>query len=307
MYIEPTVLIALVTSLLILLSFLIGSRISHKHQIREIENTLDEVIKGNNSSQLFTKPTSELGSLCLHINRLIDSYRQKQRVSSREENARKQLLSNLSHDVRTPLASVIGYLEAIEKGLPTEQEKTDYLNTAICKAYALKDRVDQLFELVRLDADEVTFRFEPVDIHELTRNSLIDFIPLLEQQNFQVEMDIPDDEFTIITDMAAVTRILQNLIRNALTHGGSGKYLGMRIYIDSGNAFIEVTDHGQGISRTDLPFIFDRLYQGNHSRSTQGGLGLAISKELSQKLGGDVNVISSSDATTFIFSLPISK
>lgn len=307
MYIELTVLIALIASLLILLSFLIGTRISHKHQIREIENTLDEVIKGNNSLQLFTNPTNELGSLVIHINRLIDSYRQQHRLSTREENARKQLLSNLSHDVRTPLASVIGYLEAIEKGLPTEQEKTDYLNTAISKAYALKERVDQLFELVRLDADEVIFRFEPVDIHELTRNSLIDFIPLLEQQKFQVEMDIPDDEFIIITDMAAVTRILQNLIRNAITHGGSGKYLGMHIYSESGNAFIEVTDRGKGISRTDLPYIFDRLYQGNHSRSTQGGLGLTIAKELSQKLGGDVSVKSLNDATTFIFSLPISK
>ncbi len=305
MYINLAVLIALIVVIIILTAFLIGTRVLLKHQTKEMGNTLKEVLKGNDSLHLFTNSTRLLNDLTLHINCLMDSYRQQRALSTREENARKQLLSNLSHDVRTPLASVIGYLEAVEKGLPTEQEKADYLNTALAKAYALKDRIDQLFELVRLDADEVVFHFEPADIPELTRNALIDFVPLLEQNKFQVEMDIPDKEISIITDMMAVTRILQNFIRNAISHGGNGQYLGICICSDDVNAVIKVTDHGRGIDETELPFVFDRLYQGDHARSLQGGLGLAIAKELSQKLGGDVRVISSKFETTFSIHLPI--
>lgn len=307
MYIDTAIVIALNAALIILLAFIIGMRIMLRHQIREMVNTLKEVLKGNDLLHIFSNSTGLLSELSLHINRLMDSYRQQLALSTHEENARKQLLSNLSHDVRTPLVSVIGYLEAVEKGVPTEQEKAVYLNTALTKAYALKDRIDQLFELVRLDANEVVFHFGSVDLTELTRNILIDFVPLLEQDKYQVEMDIPDGEISIITDMTAVTRIMQNLIRNAISHGGSGKYLGISVYSDDLNAVIEVTDHGKGISETELPYLFDRLYQGDHARSTQGGLGLAIARELSQKMGGDVKVISSEANTMFSILLPLSK
>lgn len=307
MYINLNALISLVAIIMILIICLVVLRILLRHQINEIVNTLDEVLNGNDTLHLYTTSSSLLFDLSMRINRLMDLYRQQHVMSTQEESARKQLLSNLSHDIRTPLASVIGYVEAIENGLITEQEKADYLHTALAKAYALKDRVDQLFELVRLDADEVPFHFETIDIYELTRNSLIDFVPLLEQYNFQVEMGVPDDECLIVTDSMALMRIIQNLIRNAASHGSDGRYLGIQVYTEKSHVVIRIEDHGRGINQEELPYIFNRLYQGDHARSVQGGLGLAIAKELALKLGGDIKVMSSKTVTAFTVYLPLTN
>lgn len=304
MYINRFILIFTYSISFFVWIVLIGYHSHLRRRMKNMVNTLEQVICGKEALHLFTHSFDPTASLTMQINRLMDSYSQERLTSKREENARKQLLSNLSHDVRTPLVSVIGYLEAMERGLPSENEKDSYLHTALVKAYTLKDRIDQLFQLVRLDANEFLFELKPVDIFELTRNTLIDFVPALEQQGFEVEINIPEDECIITTDDTALRRVLQNLIRNVFIHGWEGHYLGVHCYYGEDGVFIEVIDRGKGISQEDIPHIFDRLYQVDQSRTNQGGLGLTIARELSRKLGGDVFATSTKKNTIFAICLP---
>lgn len=267
----------------------------HKH-INEITDVLKEVLKGNNNLHLFSYKGDKTAKLSLLINQLMDSYQKE----------RKQLLANISHDVRTPLASVIGYLEAVILGVVHNTEKDVYLDIALKKSYDLKQRVDLLFELVRLDANEIHFNREKSDICELVRSVIIDFIPIVEKNDIILQVKIPDKEYFADVDVSAFTRVVQNLIRNAITHGKSGFYLGVKVYLQGKNVCIDVIDHGDGISKKDITFIFDRLYQGDTSRTQNGGLGLAIAYEIVKKMGGTINVDSKeSKYTVFTVQLPL--
>ncbi|WP_322020056.1 sensor histidine kinase [Clostridium butyricum] len=240
------------------------------------------------------------------INQLMDSYQKERITVNREQMARKQLLANISHDVRTPLASVIGYLEAVILGVVHNTEKDVYLDIALKKSYDLKQRVDLLFELVRLDANEIHFNREKSDICELVRSVIIDFIPIVEKNDIILQVKIPDKEYFADVDVSAFTRVVQNLIRNALTHGKSGFYLGVKVYLQGKNVCIDIIDHGDGISKKDITFIFDRLYQGDTSRTQNGGLGLAIVYEIIKKMEGTISVDSNeSKYTVFTVQLPL--
>lgn len=166
----------------------------HKH-INEITDVLREVLKGNNNLHLFSYKGDKTAKLSLLINQLMDSYQKERITVNREQMARKQLLANISHDVRTPLASVIGYLEAVILGVVHNTEKDVYLDIALKKSYDLKQRVDLLFELVRLDANEIHFNREKSDICELVRSVIIDFIPIVEKNDIILQVKIPDKEY----------------------------------------------------------------------------------------------------------------
>lgn len=279
----------------------------HK-RINEITDVLKEVLRGNNNLHLFSYSGDETAKLSLLINQLMESYQKERITVNREQMARKQLLANISHDVRTPLASVIGYLEAVILGIVHNAEKDVYLETALKKSYDLKQRVDLLFELVRLDANEIHFNIEKSDICELVRSVIIDFIPIVEKNDIILQVKIPDKEYFAKVDVLALTRVVQNLIHNALTHGKSGSYLGVKVYLQRKNVCIEIIDHGDGISKKDIKFIFDRLYQGDTSRTQNGGLGLAIAYELVKKMEGTISVDSEeAKYTVFNVQFPLLK
>ncbi|MNO35481.1 Sensor histidine kinase YycG [compost metagenome] len=279
-----------------------------RKRIKEMESILEKVLDGNNKLYLFTMPGTETANLSLQINQLMESYQKERILVNREQQARKQLLANLSHDVRTPLASVIGYLEAVIGELVHGNERELYLQTALQKSYDLKRRIDQLFELVRLDANEIQLKEKKLDICELVRGVVIEFVPLLEKGHFDVETQIPHEEYLVKVDPSAFIRVIQNLIRNVLIHGKSGCYLGIHVYAENEYVCVDVVDHGNGIAAQDMEFIFDRLYQGDSARTEHGGLGLAIAYELMKKMGGNINVNSlPSSQTVFKLQLPLAR
>jgi signal transduction histidine kinase len=210
--------------------------------------------------------------------------------------------------VRTPLVSVIGYLEAVVEKRVDESFTAEYLDTALTKALYLRGQINQLFEFAQCDADEIQLTFERLDICELLRQVLIEFLPLIEQEQILLETKIPDEELFIYADKTAVIRICQNLIRNTIEHGKCGKYIGVSVSSLNQTAVIDISDKGSGIAREDLPFIFDRLYKADHARVRGGGLGLAVAKELAEKMKGTVSVLQSVPGNTvFRITFPLSN
>lgn len=294
--------------LLTMIAFLIIRQCAYHKRISEMNAIIERILEGEKKLQIFSKKEDELGKLAFGINRLVVLYGTAQEKYEKEQLAKKRLISNLSHDIRTPLVSVIGYLEAIVQNRISENQKEDYIATAYEKAAILKERVNQLFEFVQSDADEIRMSMEKVDACEITRQVLIDFLPVVEKEHIELESSIPDEEIPVFVDKDSFVRILQNLIKNTLTHGGEGKYLGVFIKKDADGVCIDIADKGEGIGREHLPFVFERLYKADSARSKGGGIGLAIAKELANKMNGNIEILRSIPGdTVFRITFPQAK
>ncbi len=242
--------------------------------------------------------------ICYGINEIAINSQSRLIQQKQSEQAYKRLMASLSHDVKTPLASLIGYLEAIENKIVVGEEQDEYIHVSSDKAQHLKHFVEHLFEWVKLDSGEQIFHFEIFDLNELSRNIIAEWIPILEKQ-FEYEFDIPETEYRTRIDATAYTRILNNLLQNIITHSG-GDNMSLRIYENEQQVKIVITDNGKGISSDNLPHIFERMYQCDHSRAAKGnGLGLSISKELVSAHKGTITAASiPGSGTTFTIVLP---
>lgn len=286
------ILFATIFFLLLLLVFVLARQYYFHKRIKEMIVVTRSILDGE-KRQIFSTKEDELGTLSYEINQLASMYDKSQIKYENELFVKKQLISNLSHDVRTPLVSVIGYLEAIVENRIDGEQKDDYIDTAYQKAILLKEQVNQLFEFVQSDANEISLSIDKVDVCELTRQIVIDFLPVIENEGIELNIHIPDDEIFAMVDKDSFVRVVQNVVKNSLTHAIEGKYLGVSLKKDAGCVFIDVADKGNGIGKEHMPYIFERLYKVDTVRSRGGGLGLAIAKELSNKMNGDVEILRS--------------
>ena len=276
-----------------------------KKQIAEITDALADVKNGNGNRRILSATNELVAPLAYEINEIVVSYEKRLSTVRQAEETNRQLMTSLSHDVKTPLASLVGYLEAVESKMVTGAEKEEYIRVAMEKAHHLKDFVTALFEWVKLDAGEQIFHFEVCDLNELSRDIMADWVPLLENHDLSYEIEIPETEYMTRVDSTAYTRILNNLLQNILTHSDASKVF-LTVTETEQQAKIVVADNGNGIAASDLPHIFERMYQCDHSRSAKGnGLGLSIAKELVSIHKGTITAASvPGNGTTFIIILP---
>lgn len=297
-------IIILILSTVILI--LVSSICKTKYKIREMVSILEEIKNGNEGCKIFMKEKSIVAELGFSINDLVESFRTKVRIMKRAEQSSKELLTSLSHDVRTPLTSLLGYLEAVNDGVVFGEEKEEYLEIAKNKAYELNQFVNTLFEWFKLDSRETKFSMQKIDIDELTRSLIIEWLPVFEKNNIKPKILIDENECFVNVDCSSYKRIINNLVQNAIYHSG-----GDSIIIESEKkeyeVLIKISDNGKGIENDKIPFLFNRMYKCDESRTKYGsGLGLAIVKELVTIHGGEIIVASELGLnTTFTVSLPI--
>ena len=268
-------------SVSIVVAFLLVTKIWHvRERLSMIQEALTDIKAGNLNRRVLAGPNDMTRQICYDLNEIAVNSQARLIRQRQSEQAYKRLMTGLSHDVKTPLASMVGYLEAVESGLVEGEEKEEYIRVAADKAHYMQHFVETLFEWVKLDAGEQIFHFEECDINEITRSIMTDWIPILENSGFDYDINISESECRLELDQHAYARILNNLLQNAITHSGGDK-LSLRISEDGQNVKMVTADNGTGISQKDLPHIFERMYQCDHSRGARGnGLGLAITKEL---------------------------
>lgn len=297
-------LLALVAALLVI-GCLSAKLYRVRVQLSLIKDALTDIKNGNPNRRVLARESDLTKQICYDINEIAMSSQSRLIRQKQAELAYKRLMTSLSHDVKTPLASLVGYLEAVENKMVTGDEQAAYIRVAAEKAHHLKDFVTALFEWVKLDAGEQIFHFELCDLNELSRNIIADWVPLLENHNLSYGIEIPETEYMTRIDPTAYTRILGNLLQNILTHSDAGQ-VSLTITETEQQAKIMVADNGEGISAADLPHIFERMYQCDHSRSAKGnGLGLSITKELVSVHKGIITAASTPGAgTAFTILLP---
>lgn len=304
MSINPFLLIMFCIALLVIL-FLFTKLRRVRGQLSIIEEAFEDIKSGNLNRRMLTKKNDMTRKICYGINEIAMNSQTQLIKQKQSEQAYKRLMTSISHDVKTPLASLVGYLEAIECKIVAGEEKDEYVHVAFEKAHYLKHFVENLFEWVKLDSGEQIFRFEALDLNEASRDIVADWISVLENSNFEYEFDIPETEYLMRIDVNAYSRVLNNLLQNVLIHSKGNKVI-FRISENDQQARITLADNGRGISPDHLPHIFERMYQCDQSRSAKGnGLGLSIVKELVAAHKGTIAADSTPDkGTIFTILLP---
>lgn len=268
-------------------------------KLKEISDKLSEILQDDSSEQVMVFTDDKvLMELCGQINLLLLDRQQMKANFRRQEQSSRKMLANISHDIKTPLTVILGYLEIMRlKNTPDlpgglEDEMLQKVET---KAKQVMELIDQFFTLAKLEAGDKKIEMAKIDICELCRENILGFYELLIQKDFEVEIAIPEQPVFIMGDVDAVNRILSNLVSNVIRYGSDGKYIGLFLREERDHVFVDVVDRGKGIEKQFAASVFERLYtmEDSRSRSIQGnGLGLTIAKSLANQMGGDVTLAS---------------
>ncbi|WP_246120451.1 sensor histidine kinase [Cohnella terricola] len=278
------------------------------HELREITRGLEEIAKGNFNYQIPKVSGSRLGEVAFSINRMSGQLKSSIDEERRAEKTKNDLITGVSHDLRTPLTSILGFLEVIEEDrYQDETELRYYVNIAYEKSLALRKLIDQLFEYTRIN-NGIPLDLSELDLVGLIRQLVEEFVPVLEQAGMECRLNVHEGDFTMLADGGLLVRGYENLLSNAIRYGHTGKYIDIDFFIDGKEMVVRLQNYGEPIPELELPFIFDRFYRVERSRSKETGgtgLGLAITKSILEIQGGSINAQSSKKATSFETRFPI--
>lgn len=289
---EPAILLFCICIILLLLFLIFFMRHAfHKGteaQLREISAKLSAILEHDSGEQIMVFTDNKaLMELCGQINLLLSDRKKTKRDFKRQEISSKKMLSNISHDIKTPLTVILGYLEMMRL---TDGEN-ESLQKVEAKAQQVMELINQFFTLAKLEAGDTDITLGKTDLSELCRESILCFYDILQQKDFTVDIDIPEQTVFVSGNPDAIRRVLSNLISNAVRYGSGGSYIGLKLRSDATCAWVDVTDKGKGIEKAFAASVFDRLYTMDDSRNRNihgNGLGLTIAKNLASQMGGDV-------------------
>lgn len=274
-------------------------------QLKEISQKLEKLqdTDSDENIMMFTDEQA-LMELLVQINRLLENQRKMKVDYRRSQISAKKMLSNISHDIKTPMTVILGYLEIIRINGDKEDEM---LLKVEQKAKRVMELINQFFTLAKLEAGDMELEISRINICEVCRENILDFYELLKQKEFQVEVKIPEEAVFIMGNKEALHRILYNLISNVIRYGLDGRYLGLVLRSVKNDVYIDVIDKGKGIEKEFAGNVFERLFtmEDSRNRRIQGnGLGLTIAQTLAQQLGGEIVLESEPNVkTTFTVKL----
>jgi len=278
-----------------------------KHFI-QITNAIDLVAKEKSNEKLTMEAKNTLGETAKNMNIIIE--RLNNSVDERiAEQSKNELITNVSHDLRTPLTSIIGYLGVIEEDrYRDEVQLRYYVNIAYEKSKRLNLLINDLFELTRMGNGGVKISENPINIVELLNQLIVQFRFQLENANMEERLFFSEDKLIVLGDGDKLVRAFENLISNGITYGKYSKYIDIITSKEDNTAVIKVINYGDPIPVLDLPHIFERFYRVEKSRSEEtggSGLGLAITKNIIQLHNGKIAAYSDEEKTTFEVKLPL--
>lgn len=285
----------------LLLFFLLTKR------LRRITESVKEFEQGNYQTQIQFKSGDEIGQLSNAFNKMAQTIHANVEEIKNNDKMRRDLIANISHDLRSPLASIQGYLETVlmKDQEMSAEERHKYLETVYKNINRLNKLVYELFELSKLDAKQVKPELEQFPISELVQDVVLKFKPKAAESGVELMTGFPEKTPIAQGDIGMIERALSNLIDNAISYTSSGGKVSVSVDQNNRKVFVTVKDTGKGIPEKDLPHVFERFYRADKSRSGEGtGLGLAITKKIIEAHESDITVKSETDrGSEFRFSL----
>ena len=254
---------------------------------------LDIINNSENNYILIPSDIKVVKETAKGINNLLEKFNDRQIDYNRNQKVILQIFTNISHDLRTPITVLKGYIEMLylqsqKEDLPPAIHAT--IEKMQRNSQELVHSVNNLFNLAKIQSGDMVFHIQKVNLTQVCHEIILEFYTILEEKKFHVEVNIEDKPLYANVDIEAVGRILKNLIDNAIKYGNAGKFLGISLYKKDNHIYIEVEDHGAGMSEKDKIHIFTRAYTADRKKGN--GLGLAISQELADSMGGSISVVS---------------
>lgn len=288
-------LLIIIGVLSLLLFFEISKQREQKQAILYLAERIGEITEENTQEYLMlTAASKEIKIFMESLNRLLEKHYHNQAAYRQTRQQMKQVLTNISHDIKTPLTVISGYTEILQEQtqkFPVPEEMTQLIKKLSAKTCATVRLVTQFFQIAKIESGDMIFDLKRTNLCACCRDFILDYYDILEQKHIQADIQIPDTPLYAKADLQALERIIKNLIDNALLYGSDGHYIGFFLREGDEHFFIEVEDHGKGIPFEQQQFIFHRDYFID-KKSNGNGLGLAIAERLAEAMGGTLSVFS---------------
>lgn len=274
----------------------------------EISDAMEEITKGDLGTTLEVRGDDELSQMASMLNELGEKVRHVMDQERESERTKNELITNVAHDLRTPLTSVIGYLDLLIRtpSLP-EEKRREFMQITYHKAKRLEQLIEDLFGFTKLNYGKISMKVSQVDLLQLLQQLLDEFYPNFIEQGMHYEIRSNVDSIPMNGDGNLLARLFENLIGNAIRYGKDGKLVQVEALLEDQAVTVEVKNYGFVIPEAKIAHIFDKFYRVEESRSSNSGgtgLGLAIAKNIVSLHGGTIFVKSDMDGTVFTVCLP---
>lgn len=308
----------MVTLLTIVICILVGviylqyrMQKSKSANLRYTYEKLQEIVAKQTGEKLLVMTNEkELQKLLVAINHLLDAKQKTNADHAKVEISMRKMLSNISHDLKTPLTVILGYTEMLYKDKTINKEEQQILLEKVHKkTLEVMELIHKFFDLAKLESGDKSIEITKVNMNEACRETILAFYDLLTTKEFDVHIDIPERNIYALGDAEVLGRVLNNLISNAIAYGYEGKTLGMALRDDDRYVYVDVWDRGKGIDESHIDKVFERMYtlEDSRNRLYQGsGLGLTITKRLVEALGGEIH-LSSKPYEKTVFTIMLKK
>lgn len=270
-------------------------------------NYVSEVKNGNFDASIDVKATDEIGELSKGINDMVNTIKEYIEKQKHSEEIKNEMISNISHDLRTPLTSLSGYVELLKSNMHDPIASNEYLEIINLKCNVLKSQINDLLDYCNLNNQEINLEKKSISVKGLIEQVMIDFIPQMEKGGIQFLMEMTQEKLYIDVDIHLFVRLLQNIISNAISYGKSGKKIKLEVFSKNQEVVIRIINYGEAIPKEDIPYIFERFYRGEKSRNANTGgrgMGLAVAKSIVDLHKGKIEVHSNDKETVFEISIP---
>jgi Signal transduction histidine kinase len=279
--------------------------------LTEIQGAVRKLAEGDLTVTVPVRTKDEMGQLADHINRMARQWQASMEQERAAVRSNQELITNVSHDLRTPLTSIMGYMQYMhEERYRDEVELRHYIDIAFRKAQRLNRLVNDLFEYVRMTYGTMKLDREPIDLMELLRQLAAENRLALSESGMKLDIRGPDHPVILSADGDKLMRVFENLLTNAMKYGKDGRKVDVDVQPSDGMVTVRVINYGEPIPAADLPHLFERFYRVEKSRSDEKGgtgLGLAIGRSIVELHGGTITASSDRSGTCFTVALPLAR
>lgn len=274
-----------------------------------ISDAVQSISQGNLNTEVDVTGDDEFSAMAANLNKMSSDIRKLMDKEREAERTKNELITNVAHDLRTPLTSIIGYLELLAGNTQIPQEmQHKYIEIAYSKSRRLEKLIEDLFGFTKLNYGKIAMHIGQIDIVKLLEQLLEEAYPNFEEKNLSYDLQSNVPAKIISADGNLLARLFDNLIGNAIKYGADGKRVLVKIHGEEDTVTVSVTNFGRVIPADELPFLFNKFYRVEQSRSTTTGgtgLGLAIAKEIVDMHGGTIRVASDLNGTVFTVKLQV--
>ncbi len=277
--------------------------------ITKISDAMQNISEGDLNVTVEVEGDDEFSSMAANLNKMVEDLKELMDKERESERTKNELITNVAHDLRTPLTSIIGYLELLSGDVKLEPEiQKKYINIAYVKTKRLEKLIEDLFGFTKMNYGKLSMHVGQVDVVKLLSQLLEEFYPSFVDKNLSYELQSNVPVKVITADGNLLARLFDNLINNAIKYVADGKRIMVKLHADDEIVTVSVINYGYVIPADELPLIFNKFYRVEQSRSTNTGgtgLGLAISKNIVDMHGGTITVTSDLSGTVFTVKLKV--